>query len=99
MFIIGYFLEATAMLLHTLLMAIVIVVLARAVLSWVSPDPYNPIVRIIIQLTEPLLFPIRKRVPYLAGVDLSPMILMFSTFFLDAFLVKSLERIAYSLLH
>lgn len=98
MFLLGYFLQALAGVLHVLLMAAMLVVIARAVLSWVSPDPYNPIVRIIIQLSEPLLYPVRKRLPFMAGVDLSPMLVILAMIFLDNFLVPSLQRIALQLL-
>ena len=96
---VGYFLQAVAGLLHMVLMLAIIVVIARAVLSWVSPDPYNPVVRIITQLTEPMLYPVRRRVPYLGGVDLSPMIVILVLIFLDDFLVPSLQRLAFGLLH
>jgi len=98
MFLLGYFLQAVAGLLHMLLSAVIIVVIARAVLSWVSPDPYNPIVRIIIQLSEPLLYPVRRRLPVLGGMDLSPMLVILAAYFLDGFLVPSLQRIAFNLL-
>jgi len=98
MFILGYFLQAVAGVLHILFMTATIVIIARAVLSWVSPDPYNQIVRIIMQLSEPLLFPVRKRVPYLGGIDFSPLIVLLAIMFLDNFLVASLNRIALSML-
>ncbi|MFQ5345170.1 MAG: YggT family protein [Mariprofundus sp.] len=98
MFILGYLLQAVAGVLHILLMTATIVIIARAVLSWVSPDPYNPIVRIINQLSEPLLFPVRKRVPYIGGIDFSPLIVLLLIMFLDDFLVSSLNRIAMSML-
>jgi len=98
MFMLGYFLQALAGVVHVLLMAIMLVVIARAVLSWVSPDPYNPIVRVIIQLSEPLLYPIRRRLPVLGGMDISPMLLILVAVFLDNFLVPSLQRIALNLL-
>jgi len=79
-------------------MAVMLVVIARAVLSWVSPDPYNPIVRTIIQLSEPALYPIRRRIPVIGGLDLSPMLLILIAVFLDNFLVPSLQRIAINLL-
>jgi YggT family protein len=99
MYLVGYFLQAVAGLLHMVLMLAVIVVIARAVLSWVSPDPRNPVVRIIIQLSEPMLFPVRRRVPYLGGLDLSPMLVILVLIFLDDFLVPSLQRLAFGLLH
>jgi YggT family protein len=97
MFIIGYFLQALASVLHVLLMIATIVVIARAVLSWVSPDPNNSIVRMIYQLSEPLLFPVRKRVPYMGGIDFSPILVLLAVMFLDNFLVPSLQRIAMQL--
>lgn len=99
MFILGYLLQAIAGVLHIVLTMVMIVVIARAILSWVSPDPYNPIVRIINQLSEPVLFPIRRRVPYLGGIDFSPMLALVAVYFLDIFLVQSLERLASGLIH
>jgi YggT family protein len=54
------------------------VVIIRALISWVSPDPYNPIVQILRRLTEPLLRPLRRLVPphKLGGLDLSPLLLI-----------------------
>ncbi len=98
MFMMGYFLQALAGVVHVLFMAVIFVVIARAVLSWVSPDPYNPIVRVIIQLSEPLLYPIRSRMPAFGGIDFSPMLLILAVAFLDNFLVPSLQRIALNLL-
>ncbi|MDQ6998988.1 MAG: YggT family protein [Mariprofundus sp.] len=94
MFIFGYFLQALAGVLHIILMTATIVVIARAVLSWVSPDPYNPIVRIINQLSEPMLYRVRKYVPYIAGIDFSPLVLLLIIMFMDNFLVATLNRIA-----
>lgn len=98
MYILGYFLQALASVAHVLLMMVMIVVVARAILSWVSPDPYNPIVRIINQFSEPLLYPIRKRVPYMGGIDLSPIIVLLIVMFLDNFLVPTLQTMAFNLI-
>jgi len=98
MYLMGYFLQAVAGLLHVLLVAVMIVVIARAVLSWVSPDPYNPIVRIIMQLSDPLLYPVRRWVPSFGGVDFSPMAVILAAVFLDNFVVPSLYRLAADLL-
>lgn len=97
MFIVGYFLQAVAQLAHIVFVTVMILVFARAVLSWVSPDPYNPIVRTVIQLTEPLLYPVRRRLPMLGGLDLSPLVVILAAAFLDNFLVPSLSRIALNL--
>jgi len=94
MFILGYFLQAFASVLHIVFMTATIVVIARAVLSWVSPDPYNPIVRIINQLSEPMLLMVRKYMPDIAGIDFSPLVLLLAIMFLDNFLVATLNRLA-----
>ncbi len=98
MYILGYFLQALSGVIHVVLMTAMILVIARAVLSWVSPDPYNPIVRIINQFSEPLLFPVRKRVPYMGGIDFSPLIVLLAIMFLDNFLVPTLQTMAFSMI-
>ena len=98
MFVIGYFLQALATVLSIALNIALIAVVARAILSWVSPDPYNPIVRIINQVSEPILFPIRRRVPYFSGIDFSPIIALMAIYFLDIFLVQTLHRLGASFL-
>ncbi len=99
MFVLGYFLQALAGILDIVLTLAMVVVIARAVLSWVSPDPYNPVVRIVNQLSEPMLFPIRRRVPYFSGIDFSPIIVLLIIYFLNEFLVNSLYRIAAPMIH
>ncbi len=98
MYIVGYFLQALAAVLSIVLNIALIVIIARAILSWVSPDPYNPIVRIINQLSEPVLFPIRRHVPYFSGIDLSPIIALMVIYFLDIFLVQTLHRMGAGLI-
>ena len=74
------------------------IIIARAVLSWVSPDPYNPIVRFIHNVTEPVLYQIRKRLPMMyGGIDFSPIIVILIIIFLRIFVVNSLEGLAVSL--
>jgi len=96
MFILGYFLQALASILDILFFFAKIIIIAQAVLSWVSPDPYNPIVRMIQQMSEPILFPIRKRVPFFGGIDWSPMIAIMVIIFLESFLVPTLQRLGAS---
>jgi YggT family protein len=95
----GYFLIAVAKVLDLVLFIYMIFIIARAVLSWVSPDPYNPIVRFINNVTEPVLYYIRTRLPVVfGGIDLSPIIILLGIMFLRAFLVNSLLRMAQSML-
>jgi len=95
MFIIGYFLNAVATILNYALTLYLFIIIARAVLSWVNPDPYNPIVRFIHNVTEPVLYQVRSRLPMVfGGMDLSPMVVLFMIVFLQRFLVAALHRLA-----
>jgi YggT family protein len=97
-FVAGNLLLALAQLLHLVLIAYMWIIIARAILSWVSPDPFNPIVRFLYRVTEPVLRPIRYRLPTLSmGLDLSPMVVILAIYFLDTFLVNSLRDLALSL--
>ena len=74
------------------------VIIARALLSWVNPDPYNPIVRFLNSITEPVLYRVRKAVPmHGMGLDLSPIIVILAIYFLQIFLVQSLQMAAMQL--
>ena len=96
--IIGLFFEAIATVLGYILQIYLWIVIARAVLSWVNPDPYNPIVRFIYNLTEPVLYIIRSRLPVqFGGVDLSPIVVFLAIVFLQKFLVGTLLHIAFIL--
>jgi YggT family protein len=96
MFVIAYFLLALATVLHYVLYTYMLIVIARAVLSWVNPDPYNPIVRFLYNVTEPVLYRIRRLIPVnLGGLDFTPMILILVLVFLDQFAVPTLSRMAY----
>ena len=89
---------AVATVLDYVLVFFMFITIARAVLSWVSPDPYNPIVRFIHNLTEPVLYQIRKRLPMMyGGIDFSPIIVILIIIFLRIFVVDSLEGLAGSL--
>ena len=100
MYVIGYFLKALAVILNIIIFGFMWIVIARAVLSWVSPDPYNPIVRFIHNVTEPVLYPIRKRLPlYAGGIDFSPIVVILACYFLQMFPVNSLVRLSASFLH
>jgi YggT family protein len=91
-------LVAVATVLDYVLVFFMFITIARAVLSWVSPDPYNPIVRFIHNVTEPVLYQIRKRVPMMyGGIDFSPIIVILIIIFLRIFLVDSLQGLAESL--
>jgi YggT family protein len=94
MFVVNYFFIALANLLNLVIAAYIWIIIARAIISWVSPDPYNPIVRFLYRVTEPVLRPVRERLPIAMGIDFSPMIVIFVLYFLKEFLVPVLYRIA-----
>jgi YggT family protein len=95
MFVLGNFFGAIALVLHYALWLYMWVIIARAVISWVSPDPYNPIVQFLYRATEPVLEPIRRKLPGAGfGIDFSPLIVILAIYFLDQFLVASLQGIA-----
>jgi YggT family protein len=94
MFIFGNFLHAIAVVLDIILTFYMWVVIIAALISWVNPDPYNPIVRFLYAATEPLLRPIRRRLPVMGGIDFSPLIVIAVIYFLKYFLVASLNDFA-----
>jgi YggT family protein len=97
MFVLGNFIIAVAKIIDIALTAYMWIIIIRAVLSWVNPDPYNPIVRFINQITEPVMAPIRRWIPLRGmGIDFSPMIILLAIVFLQSFLVPSLMQLAYS---
>ena len=98
MFVLGHFLDALAVIIYYALTIYMWVIIARAVLSWVSPDPYNPIVRFLIQVTEPLLAWIRRLVPPIAGLDFSVLIaILLVQIVIQGFLVRTLTQFAMGL--
>lgn len=99
MYAFGYFVIALAKVLDLLLSIYFWIIIARAVLSWVNPDPYNPIVRFIHSVTEPVLAKVRSRLPLLfGGFDFTPILILAAIMFLNEFLVNSLHRFGRSLL-
>ena len=95
MFVMTNLLLALAKILHIVLSLYMWLIIARAILSWVNPDPYNPIVRFLYSVTEPVLYAIRRRLPvFFGGIDFSPMIVILVIIFLDNFIVPSLTGMA-----
>jgi len=98
MYMIGYFLMAVAKVLDLALSLYMWVVVARAILSWVNPDPYNPIVRFLRKTTEPVFYQVRKHLPVtFGGLDMSPIVVFLVIIFLQNFVVKSLIGMARSM--
>jgi YggT family protein len=95
MFIFANFLVAVASALNIVLILYMWLVIGRAILSWVSPDPRNPIVRFLYSATEPLLYRVRRSIPTTAGgLDLSPLLVIAAIYFVQLFLIQSLFDVA-----
>ena len=94
MFLISNFMNGVGVILSYLLTIYIWIIIIRALLSWVNPDPYNPIVQILYRLTEPVLAPVRYRMPDIGGIDASPIVVLLIIFFLQSFLVQSIFDLA-----
>jgi YggT family protein len=95
MFVIGNFLGAVAKIIDIALTLYMWIIIARAVISWVNPDPFNPIVRFLTNVTEPVLYQIRRRLPLnFGGFDFTPILVILAIIFVQSFLVTSLAQMA-----
>jgi YggT family protein len=95
MFILSNFITAVAHILDIALTIFYWLILIRAIISWVNPDPSNLIVQFLYKSTEPVLEPIRRKVPFWnLGIDISPLIAFLAIIFVQYFLVRTLLQIA-----
>ena len=95
MFVLSNFILAIATILDHILVIANWLIIIRALLSWVNPDPYNSIVRFLYAVTEPILAPFRRLVPiYNIGIDFSPLFALLLIWFLRLFLIKTLVGLA-----
>lgn len=95
MFVLGNFLSALARISDYILTITNWLIIIRALISWVSPDPFNPIVRFLYNTTDPILNPFRKLLPtYTIGIDISPIFALVFIWFLKLFVVRTLFGIA-----
>jgi YggT family protein len=96
MFVFTNLLTAVATVLNVVLTVYLWIVIISALLSWVNPDPYNPIVRILRNLTQPVFYRVRRWLPFtvMGGIDLSPLVVLLAIYFLRIFLVGSLFDMA-----
>ena len=94
MILLGHFLNAVGGLLGAVINIFVFLFIARAILSWVSPDPYNPIVQFINNTTEPILSRVRAKIPPMGMLDLSVIVVILLLYFLNTFLVGAITDYA-----
>jgi len=95
MFVLKYLIIALAEVIDIVLLSYMIIIFARAIISWVNPDPYNQIVIFLYRATEPVLRPIRRILPMSnVGIDFSPAIVILAIIFLRLFLVPTMHHLA-----
>ncbi|MDA8088037.1 MAG: YggT family protein [Nitrospiraceae bacterium] len=97
MFVIGNFISAVAEVLDIVLTLYMWVVIIAALISWVNPDPYNPIVRFLYKATDPVFRPIRRVTGTMGGIDISPLIVILAIYFIKYFAIASLREFAFRL--
>ena len=95
MFVLSNFVVALARIIDIVLTLYMWIIIFRAVISWVNPDPYNKIVIFLYRFTEPVLRPVRRILPFRnTGIDFSPLIVILVIIFLQYFLVESIIQLA-----
>jgi len=95
MFVLKYFFMALAEVMDIVLLCYMIIIFARAAISWVNADPYNQIVIFLYRFTEPVLRPVRRVLPtHNTGIDFSPFIVILAIIFLRLFLVPTMQHLA-----
>lgn len=98
MFILGNLVMAVANILDIVLSIYMWVVIIAALISWVNPDPYNPIVRLLHSVTEPVFRRIRRVIGFSLGpIDISPLIVILAIIFTRRFLIASLIELGYKI--
>lgn len=98
MFLFGNLIIAIANVLDIILDIYKWIIIIAALISWVNPDPYNPIVRFLYSVTEPVLRPVRRLIGYRLGpIDISPIIIILLIIFIQKFLISSLMELGYKL--
>ena len=90
MFVLGNFIVAIAQIIGVILTILTWIIIIRALISWVNPDPYNSIVQFLYRVTEPILVPIRRILPAMGGFDLSPIVALVGIMFIRSFVVQTL---------
>ncbi len=95
MFVLSNFITAIARVIDIILTFYMWIIIARALISWVNPDPYNKIVIFLYRVTEPVLRPIRRIIPrHSLPIDFAPLIVLLIIIFLQSFLVKTMLQMA-----
>ena len=95
MFVLGNLLSSLAELLQMVFQIYTLVLIVRVLISWVSPDPFNPVVQFLGRVTDPVLEPLRRVIPPLGPIDISPVIALLLLQVLQHFLVRTLLDLSF----
>lgn len=98
MYALGYPLLSAVTIIDSILLIYTFIIIAAAVLSWVNPDPLNPIVQILRKVTEPIMDKLRPYVPLVGGLDLTPVVLIMAIFFVRSGILPVISQFARSML-
>ena len=90
MFVLSNFVAAVAQLVDATLTLYSWILLVRVLLSWVNPDPFNPVVQFLTRVTDPVLLPIRRVIPTIGMIDISPIVAFLLLHAIQSFLVRTL---------
>lgn len=90
MFVLGNLLSALAQLLQMVFQVYTLILIVRVLITWVNPDPFNPVVQFLSRVTDPVLEPLRRVIPPLGPIDISPLVALLLLQALQHFLVKTL---------
>jgi YggT family protein len=98
MILLGNLMVTVAEIVNSLLTLYYWIVIIAALISWVNPDPYNPVARFLRAVTEPVLRPVRRLIGNRLGpIDISPLVVIFGIIFIQKFLLRSLIEIGYKI--
>ncbi len=97
MFVVSNFISAIAAILDIALQIYFWIIIVQALISWVNPAPWNPIVQFLNRATEPVLAPIRRYLPTGWGLDFSPMVALLAIYFARTFVIGTLVDFARSI--
>ena len=95
MFALGIIFQGLALLVHGICTLLYWLLFARIIISWIPVDPFSGPVQFLIQVTDPILAPLRRLPLQIGMLDLSPMVAFFMLFITDKILVRILMRLAY----
>ena len=90
MFVIGNLISTLAELLNWIFVAMKWLIIIRVLISWVSPDPFNPLVQFLTRATKPVMEPVRRIIPTIGPLDISPIVVLLILQLLQSFLVRTL---------